>query len=142
MFSSEVQYKKRDKILKIIIESKIACHLYYSKKEYKVMAVLFFFWKGSAGKFPNFFFVFSIKCVTVTEYTGLQSSQSQNTKANTLREILTPTSKSSPDLLLSFDANQPKLFLESNFPTHEIAILSVKDDVISTFLDYLASCND
>lgn len=43
MFSSEVQYKKRDKILKIIIESKIACHLYYSKKEYKVMAVLFFF---------------------------------------------------------------------------------------------------
>ena len=51
----------------------------------------------------------------------LQGSQSQSTKVNTLREILTPTSKSSPDLLLGFDANQPKLFLESSFPTHEVA---------------------
>ena len=72
----------------------------------------------------------------------LQGSQiQQEKKRNTLSEIMTPINKSTPNLLLGFDANQPKLFLESSFPTHKVASFPVKDDVISTFPNNPASCN-
>ena len=64
----------------------------------------------------------------------LQGSQiQQEKKRNTLSEIMTPINKSTPNLLLGFDANQPKLFLESYFATQLAAAFLSK---MVSFLDF------
>jgi hypothetical protein len=97
---------------------------------------------GSAGKFPTYFCVFSNKFEKEYNIYSLQGSQSQKAKRSTLREILTPTNKGVSSPLLGFDTNQSKFYFEGSFPTHNITTFPVKNNVISTFPNYPAGCDD